>query len=452
MASDLDLSPGSRTCKLTLNKISVVTGCAGVFMLLGMLYALLTPLFEAPDEPAHFRYVRLVREQANLPRLDLSQPFAYESLQPPLYYVLLALTYNPLSVPEGWPAAPYFQSPTLNKFLHNSPEDAKWIGLFRLRRYQLLFGSITVIVTFFLAYKILGHMTPSAFASWYVATLPQFTFISSAINNDNLANAVSSLLLLMACGMFTRNSISRSYAITAGVLAGLGLITKLSSAVSLAVLAAATLAVRLPFRERVTLLAWIVVIASIIAAPYFIWFYSVHGVFIGRLPNQVPMVSDLRQISMFFEYLWKSYVGKFGWMTYEAPGVVYWFHVFILLAALFGLIRGWSSTDRRIQLCGVAIIMAVALVGFYCLRVDFNPQARYMFVSLPAIAVLISFGLECLISALSSTGSAPGGVLGKDSQLVDYYSIWGTLFVATVVMNLYALVGWTDARAWFAYN
>ena len=85
-----------------------------VFLFVGTLYVAYTPIWQAPDEPAHYNYIRALGEgrglpvmapgdydQAYLERLtaerfppDLSiAPLEYEDHQPPLYYLLATPVY-----------------------------------------------------------------------------------------------------------------------------------------------------------------------------------------------------------------------------------------------------------------------------------------------------------------------------------------------------------------------
>src|SRR5215831_5418114 len=78
---------------------------------LAVTYAVGTPIWQAPDEPAHFNYVRQVAETGTLPELregdwdsDLLsrvqngalegiERIRYESWQPPLAYIVAAPVY-----------------------------------------------------------------------------------------------------------------------------------------------------------------------------------------------------------------------------------------------------------------------------------------------------------------------------------------------------------------------
>ena len=94
---------------------SVLAAILLVYLLLGVAFAVLTPAWQAPDEPAHYNYVRYVAETGNFPVLHMGDyPHAYmeqikaagfppgmpidtiryEFHQPPLYYVLAAPVYE----------------------------------------------------------------------------------------------------------------------------------------------------------------------------------------------------------------------------------------------------------------------------------------------------------------------------------------------------------------------
>ena len=62
-------------------------GLVFAFGLLALVYSWTTPLFEAPDEPWHYAYLRWMAEGHGLPRLDDDASGANQEVaQPPLYY------------------------------------------------------------------------------------------------------------------------------------------------------------------------------------------------------------------------------------------------------------------------------------------------------------------------------------------------------------------------------
>jgi len=61
------------------------------FLILAACYGIATPVFEAPDEPAHYFYVKYVADTGTLPVITgttTEEPWASVGHQPPLYYCL----------------------------------------------------------------------------------------------------------------------------------------------------------------------------------------------------------------------------------------------------------------------------------------------------------------------------------------------------------------------------
>ena len=85
------------------------------YLALGTAYALQTPAWQAPDEPAHYNYIQFIAEKQALPILRKGEydqayiekftrtpqntasmsidPLRYEDYAPPLYYLLSAPIY-----------------------------------------------------------------------------------------------------------------------------------------------------------------------------------------------------------------------------------------------------------------------------------------------------------------------------------------------------------------------
>src|SRR5260221_14273132 len=62
------------------------------FVMLGAIYSVVTPIFEAPDESYHFGFIQHLAYDFSLPIEDakIKTPWFQEGGQPPLYYVLAA--------------------------------------------------------------------------------------------------------------------------------------------------------------------------------------------------------------------------------------------------------------------------------------------------------------------------------------------------------------------------
>jgi hypothetical protein len=160
-----------------------------IYLAIGALYAVNTPAWQVPDEPAHYNYIRHIARTGRLPVLQVgdydqnyleqlkSEKFPpdkpidsirYESYQPPLYYLLLA------------PVFILFDG-----------------ALIPLRLFSLALGA-GVIVFAFLAVRELFPARPllALTAAGFIAFIPQHVAMMAGVNSDSLAE------WLMAIGLW----------------------------------------------------------------------------------------------------------------------------------------------------------------------------------------------------------------------------------------------------------
>ena len=164
-----------------------------LYFALGILFAVNTPAWQAPDEPAHYNYVRYLVEQGSFPVLhmgdyphayleeiksrhfppDLSiDPIRYEFHQPPLYYALAAPIYG---LTGGDP--------------------------FSLRLFSVALGAGIVLLAYAIARRIFGARSVLALGSAaFVAFLPQHLATVAQIGNDVLAELLYAAVLLVLVG------------------------------------------------------------------------------------------------------------------------------------------------------------------------------------------------------------------------------------------------------------
>ena len=151
-----------------------------VYAALGILFAVKTPPWQNPDEPAHYNYIAHVATEGRLPVLrmgdydeaylerlkaekfppDLSiEPVRYESHQPPLYYLL---------------AVPFY-----------------WMGqggLLALRLFSVVLGGGVVLLVFLCARAAVAGAPHIALgAAGFAAFLPMHAALMASVNNDVLA-------------------------------------------------------------------------------------------------------------------------------------------------------------------------------------------------------------------------------------------------------------------------
>lgn len=219
------------------------------FLLLGGIYTLNTPVFEASDELWHYPMIRHLADGNPLPVqvFDPTQagPWKQEASQPPLYYYLgAALTFwvdtsdmdqvrrlNP-HVDNGVITA----DGNINLVVHD-PSRSPWRGTLLAVRIVRLASVLMGLVTVYFTYRITRELWPgkpvvALGAAAMNAFTPMFLFISGAVNNDNLAIALASWSLYLMIGFVKHGAAHPNPMLDArrwlglGIVIGLAVLTK----------------------------------------------------------------------------------------------------------------------------------------------------------------------------------------------------------------------------------
>ena len=318
------------------------------YALLAVLFAVYTPPWQAPDEPAHYNYVRYLAEKGQFPVLqmgDYSQVYLdwikeagfppilsidsirYEFHQPPLYYLLAA----PLFAVAGGALLP-------------------------LRLFSVLLGAGLVCLAYLIGRRLFPAWPALAAAvAAFVAFLPQHLATVAQVGNDVLAELLVAAVLLLLLGWVRRDAAwsaqaarrespgarGRAAFALLGVLCGLVLITKTTA--YLAVLLAGAVLIWEWRRERATLprvaaeLGWVVVPAALISFPWYLRDILIYGWpdFLGLARHDSIVIGQMRPVEYLARFGWGSYVqrlvtytfdsfwGKFGWLGVPMDSRVY---------------------------------------------------------------------------------------------------------------------------------
>ncbi len=225
----------------------ILTLILSLFILLGVTYAVVTPVFEASDELWHYPMIHHLADGNPLPVQvfdpALAGPWKQEASQPPLYYYLgAALTFwidtadmaqirwlNP-HVDNGLITA----DGNINLAIHD-PAANPWQGTLLAVRIVRVFSVFLGAATVYLTYRIGKELAPkrpeiALGATAVNAFMPMFLFISGAVNNDNLAVMLASLAILLMIRIVKAEKIHNSQLIIhyslLGIVIGLGLLTK----------------------------------------------------------------------------------------------------------------------------------------------------------------------------------------------------------------------------------
>lgn len=391
---------------------------AAAFVLLATGYALAVPAWNHPDEPAHFNYIRHLATRGELPVLEVGAwnaeelaalkatnfrggppvgHITYEAHQPPLYYAL---------------AVPLYLRTT------ELPLDRQVLAL---RLLSVGLGAALVYLVAAVALRAApGRTDLAALAAGFAAFLPMHTSMAGAINSDALANLLGAALLLASLRAVQRGFGRRDW-IVVGVFAGAALLTKATTYALIPLALGALLLGRRAtggdlLRDRLRDVALASGLALLIAG----WWFVRNGLTYGwndllaAQRHDIVVEGQLRTAEASGEVLgrtamvlWQSFWGVFGWMGIPLDDQLYLaYGLLVVVAAAGGAFvaarelrqRGWSGLRTGGAGAGV-LLVAVALVAlalaFYNLRFV-QPQGRYLFPALAAIATLMAWGFASL--------------------------------------------------------
>ena len=207
-----------------------------LYLVVGLAYALVTPVFEKPDEDGHYGYILYLREHRALPPLCFAEGFSSEYKQPPLYYLTTSLLTRWLpetTEPERLLATnpymdfsiPGYREDNRNVFLHPPHITPLALGA---RLVSLLFGLGTVLAAHYLASQLFPRQSliPIAAAA-IVGFQPKFLYIATAVSNDAAAAFWGALVVALLARRLQKGDFPH-FAVLVGGILGLASITKVS--------------------------------------------------------------------------------------------------------------------------------------------------------------------------------------------------------------------------------
>ncbi|MBN8639723.1 MAG: DUF2142 domain-containing protein [Anaerolineae bacterium] len=397
-----------------------------VYVIVGALYAVRTPAWQAPDEPAHYNYAAQVAANGCCPVIEMgdwdsayldtlkAERFApdlldrlptiqYEDHQPPLYYLLSGLVYR---LTDG--------------------------SLIALRLLSVLISAGIVACAYAITLALLPDRRALALATaLLVGFIPQNLAIMASVNNDALAGLIVGVTLYLLI-RYLQGARVPVWAL--GVAVGVGLLTKVNT-IFLAGLVPLFLFLHWWFTpdrrfvELIRRLALFVAPALILGGLWWLRNIGVYGfpdVFGLRRHDQV-VVGQLRTAELIAqvglgEYLrravdttFTSFFGQFGWMGLFMPIWAYW----IVLAFLGVVISGWivglfvgtrhvssssnieqrtrhaSSLRQRLAWAILALTTFLAILQYLYYNTEFVQfQGRYLYPALIPLALFAALGVD----------------------------------------------------------
>jgi 4-amino-4-deoxy-L-arabinose transferase-like glycosyltransferase len=431
--------------------------CALIAVLNAVCWSVITPPFQAPDEPSHFAYVQQLAETATLPRTgggsyspeeetalrdlrqsevqwhpevhtittraeqgrlqdDLSQSLGrtgeggagVASTQPPLYYALEAIPYELAS------------GGTL---------------LDRLELMRLLSALMAGLTALFV-YLFLREGLPGVRWAWSVGGLgvalaPLLGFISGVLNPDAPLGAVSALLFYLFARAFRRGLTPR-LAVAFGVVTAVGLLTKLNfigllPGVLLGLIVVTIRAARISGRSAYRSLALVVAIAASPACVYVLVNLLSNHPGLGVLSSGIHITSERGSVFHEISYIWQFYLPRLPGMAHDFPGIFptrqIWFDRSVGL-------YGWLDTPFPVWVESIALIPA-ALIAILAIRelVTVRTTLRRRLVELAVYGVM-GAGVLALVGADSYVAfPSQAGTYAEPRYLVPMLALLGAVLV-----------------------
>ena len=195
-------------------------GILAAYLLAGALFAIYSPAWQAPDEPAHYNYIRQIAQDGCCPRIESGDwrseyqrrltatrftpqilggldTIQYEDHHPPLYYLLASIAFR----------------------LSNG-------SLTVLRLFSVVLGACTVILSYLISSRVFSRQPQIDLGVMaLVALLPQHLAMMSAVNNDALAEVIVGFGLLWIVRYLQGDAVPTWQL---GIIAGLALLTKIT--------------------------------------------------------------------------------------------------------------------------------------------------------------------------------------------------------------------------------
>lgn len=175
---------------------------------LGMLYSVVVPMWEASDETGHFAFVKYLASERHFPPPGQEITKWYdESHQPPLYYLLTAFAISWIDTNDGLEPEINPHAFTgrgmggVNIAVHSDREAFPYRGtalaMHVARLVSVLISTAVVGVTYLIGRFLFPEDDAIAFGAMGInAFWPQFLFLGSVVTNDVLVPLVSSLVVL----------------------------------------------------------------------------------------------------------------------------------------------------------------------------------------------------------------------------------------------------------------
>lgn len=416
-----------------------------LYLLLGIVYSLATPVMEASDEFKHYPYVQYLQTHRDLPVLDPPTcletpsecPWLQDGGQPPAYYAVLAAATSWIDTSDltevrrvNWHAFIGDPGQICNKnlIIHRpAQEQFPWQGtvlaIHVSRLVTVVIGAGTVTLSYLIARELFPDRPAVTLgATALTAFNPMFIFVNASVNNDALTTFFGCLSLVMLLRL-TRDGLRERlppwrYGLV-GATMGLFLLTKLSALTAfilLPVLLAWVSYRRRSWRPLLLGMSIVIAVTTLMTGWWFARNWRLYGdptglsAFIEIQGRRAGFPSLRDWMEEFVTFRW-TYWGLFGGVNVMAPLWVYRFFDALSLLGLIGLARWlvqsgalrrlWTAIRRPESTTGTSLwwipVVWIGILFVSVLRwtwIFYSFQGRFLFPSIGGISTLLILGLH----------------------------------------------------------
>ena len=445
-----------------------------IYIAFAIFYSINTPTWEAPDETAHFAFIRDLRQTRQLPVLQ--DGVLDEAHQPPLYYLLATLATLPVNI---WGDQGTFRSNpnfiwagrggsdvNINVLgtAQTFPFQEKAAVLHLARLASVFMGAITVLLTIQIGWLIFPtQRLTGLLAASLVAFNPQFLFISGAINNDNLLITAVTGTIWQTLRIAQKPRQWRQW-IYLSLWLSTVMLTKLTGAGIVIAVAMAILVIAYHQRSwRIVFIGGgiITTIMLLFTGWWFVRNQMIYGDLLGITKYEQIYAANIRsqpimwsQLQEWFRVQFRSFWGIFGWMTLSAPNWYFTLIRVLLATVVIGWIaliakkiwRKWSRFQKAaIGFLVLSIILQQLTILNVLTRCNASCyQGRYLFPVISAIAILSAIGLINLAPERLKTGAAL-----SIATIMAGLALFMALFIIKPAYTITPLPG---SQLWFIQN
>lgn len=387
-------------------------------LLLGVLFSVNTPLWEAYDETGHYAYARYLATERRLPPLGVKLVDFDETHQPPLYYALIALPM--VFVPEDH-LTPIFTAGGRTWVVPAAEDRFPWYGTalaLRLGRFASLLVSMLGVVFVFLALRALlpAQERAALIGAFFMAFWPQFVFQSGTISNDVGMVVVGAAVLWGAARLVSVSPARLSDWVVIGAVAGLATWVKANgialTAAALGVVAVLAVRRRAFISGGVSLLVCVVVIVlgALISEERSLRWAGLTTAALeasGEAFSLEPLASATDAVSRVTDVLrrgawlgFSSMFAAYSWGTLQPPQSWLWLAAGAAgVVFLLGLLAPSTRAVNQARALAAWVWAAVAVMPIARASFADEPSllsGRFFLPALPALSVWAALGLAVL--------------------------------------------------------